>query len=54
MELSEKTKGLILDKFVMIDWGDFAGFSDYIELEDLMLLRELIDYEIELAKHKDT
>ncbi len=54
MELQEGTKRFILDKFVMIDWGEFAGFSDYIELADLILLRALIDSEIELLKHKDT
>ena len=54
MELSESTKRVILDKFIMIDWGEFAGFSDGIELVDLMLLRALIDSEIELAKHQDT
>jgi hypothetical protein len=54
MELQEGTKRVILDKFIMIDWGEFSGFSDDIELVDLMLLRALIDSEIELAKHKDT
>ncbi len=54
MELSEGTKRVILDKFVMIDWGEFAGFSDDVELADLILLRALIDAEIETAKHKDT
>jgi hypothetical protein len=53
MSLKQETKKLILDKFVMLDWGEFAGFSDDFYLADLYALRGLIELEIDTFKEEN-